>query len=176
MGNTLSRSSTARWPNERRTRQRELAFWSRPRWRDRFPIALILGATLFDLLASSAPLSDVARVQRHRLLARHPGALGSFGAVFTGLALSKWTIGGRSHLWHHLFVWPGVHRDRRRAIWRLVVGRNLPARLAIYLLRWACLRAHRRRRILRRQSCSWVSDGAEITVHNESDMRTGEHF
>ena len=112
-------------------------FWSRAHGgATHFPIALILGATLFDLLAFFSP--NLAKRREFSTIGYWLvilGALGSFGAVFTGLALSKWTIGGTGlMLRHHLFVWPAFAAIVGAATWRLVVGREPSRRgFAIYL-------------------------------------------
>jgi uncharacterized membrane protein len=112
-------------------------FWSRAHGlATHFPIALILGATLFDLLAFFSPRSATRREFNaigYWLVIL--GALGSFGAVFTGLALSNWTIAGTGLiLQHHLFVWPAFTAIVGAATWRLVVGQQPSRRgFAIYL-------------------------------------------
>ena len=60
---------------------------------------------------------------------------GSFGAVFSGLALSKWTFGGTGLvLRHHLFVWPSFALIVGLGTWRFLVGRDISRRIyAIYL-------------------------------------------
>ncbi len=70
------------------------------------------------------------------------GALGSFGAVFTGLALSKWVVGGTgSILRHHIFVWPAFGLIVGLGAWRFLVGPR-PARspfiIYIAILLLAC--------------------------------------
>ena len=61
------------------------------------------------------------------------GALGSFGAVFSGLVLSKGTIGGTGAvLRHHYFVWPAFTLIVGLATWRFLVGRD-PSRRAFTL-------------------------------------------
>ena len=112
-------------------------FWSRVHGgATHFPIALILGAAFFDLLAFFLPPSpkrrDFSAIGYWLVIL---GALGSFGAVFSGLALSKWTIGGSGLiLQHHLFVWPAFALIVGAATWRFVVG-SQPSRrgFAIYL-------------------------------------------
>ena len=72
------------------------------------PIALIFAAAFFDALAFFCHRSS----KRHEFKAIGYwlviiGALGSFGAVFSGLVLSKGAIGGTGAvLRHHYFVWP----------------------------------------------------------------------
>ena len=112
-------------------------FWSRAHGgATHFPIALILGAAFFDLLAFCLPRSPNRRdfsVIGYWLVIL--GALGCFGAVFTGLALSKWTIAGTGLLLrHHLFVWPTFALIVGAAIWRYMAGRQPSRRgFRIYL-------------------------------------------
>jgi uncharacterized membrane protein len=61
------------------------------------------------------------------------GALGSFGAVFSGVMLSKGAIGGTGALLrHHYFVWPAFVLIVGLATWRFLVGRA-PSRRAYKL-------------------------------------------
>jgi uncharacterized membrane protein len=112
-------------------------FWSRAHGgATHFPIALILGAALFDLLAFFLPRStrrrDFSAIGYWLVIL---GALGSFGAVFTGLALTHWTIAGTGLiLRHHLFVWPAFALIVGAATWRFVVGKQPSRRgFALYL-------------------------------------------
>src|SRR5207302_672356 len=113
-------------------------FWSRVHGGvTHFPIALIFGAALFDALS----------FVRHRSAKQHEcaiigywlvilGAAGAVAAVFSGLALSKWNIGGTGlMLQHHLFAWPAFALIIALATRRLLVGPN-PSRtgLAAYLV------------------------------------------
>src|SRR6478672_4336909 len=107
-------------------------FWSRVHGgATHFPIALIFSAAFFDALGFFWPKSSRRRefaVLGYWLVIL--GALGSFGAVFSGLALSKWIIGGTGQLLHHhLFVWPAFALIVGLATWRLLVGYH-PARPA----------------------------------------------
>jgi uncharacterized membrane protein len=101
-----------------------------------FPIALILGAMFFDALGFFLHRS---RRQREFSVTGYwltiLGALGSFGAVFSGLALSKWKIGGTGLLLrHHLFVWPAFALIVGLAAWRFLIGNQPTHRgFAIYL-------------------------------------------
>lgn len=112
-------------------------FWSRLHGgATHFPIALIIGAALFDSLSlvwrGSGRRRDFA-VLGYWLVTL--GALGSLAAVFSGLALSKWEIGGTGALLrHHLFVWPAFTLIVGLATWRTLVG-YWPSRIAfrIYL-------------------------------------------
>ena|SRR5207248_2898040 len=101
------------------------------------PIALIFAATFFDMLGffcrRSGKRRDFKAIGYWLVIV---GALGSFGAVFSGLALSKWTIGGKGTLLrHHLFVWPAFALIVGLATWRFLVGRAPSRRaLALYLV------------------------------------------
>jgi uncharacterized membrane protein len=102
-----------------------------------FPIALIVAAAFFDTLAffwrRPAKQHNFKTIGYWLVIL---GALGSFGAVFSGLALSKWTVGGTGAvLRHHLFVWPAFALIVGLATWRFLVG-NSPSRraLAMYLV------------------------------------------
>lgn len=102
-----------------------------------FPIALIFAAVLFDALAFSCPRWGKRREFKaigYWLVIF--GALGSFGAVFSGLALSHWTVSGTgSVLRHHLFVWPAFALIVGLGTWRFLVGRDPSRRaLALYLI------------------------------------------
>jgi uncharacterized membrane protein len=109
-------------------------FWSRLHGgATHFPIALVLGAALFDTLGFVVPSAKGGefRVMGYWLMIL--GALGSFGAVFSGLALSKWVIGGTGLvLRHHLFVWPAFALIVALGTWRYLVGRD-PSRRALLL-------------------------------------------
>jgi uncharacterized membrane protein len=98
------------------------------------PIALIFGAALFDALGFFLRGSSKQREFRATgswlvILS----ALGSFGAVFSGLALSEPTIGGTGlMLRHHPFVWPSFALIVCLASWRFLVRHN-PSRRAFAL-------------------------------------------
>ncbi len=112
-------------------------FWSRAHGAaTHFPIALVLGAAFFDLLAFLLPRSRKGRDFRaigYWLVIL--GAISSFAAVFTGLALTNWTVAGTGLiLRHHLFVWPAFTLIVGAATWRFVVGREPSRRgFGIYL-------------------------------------------
>jgi uncharacterized membrane protein len=112
-------------------------FWSRVHGgMTHFPIALILGAALFDALGFFLHRSSKQRelsVTGYWLTIL--GALGSLGAVFSGLALSKWKIGGTGLLLrHHLFVWPAFALIVGLATWRFLIGnQSSQSGFAIYL-------------------------------------------
>jgi uncharacterized membrane protein len=101
------------------------------------PIALIFAAAFFDALAffyRHSPRRNEFKAIGYWLVIF--GALGTFGAVFSGLALSKWTIGGTGTvLRHHLFVWPAFALIVGLATWRFLVGRDPSQRAsALYLV------------------------------------------
>ena len=112
-------------------------FWSRLHGGlTHFPIALILGAMFFDALGfflHSSPKHREFSLTGYWLTIF--GALGSLGAVFSGLALSKWKIGGTGLLLrHHLLVWPAFALVVGLATWRFLIGNQSTHRgLAIYL-------------------------------------------
>lgn len=112
-------------------------FWSRLHGgATHFPIALIFGAALFDGLGFIW-----RRCQRRRefkLVAYWLAifaALSCFAAVFSGLALSKWKIGGTGLLWrHHLFVWPAFALIVALGMWRFLVGYDISRRASAFYL------------------------------------------
>ena len=63
------------------------------------------------------------------------GALGSIGAVLSGLVISRWQLWGRGNLaHHHTFLWPAFGLLTGLAVWRLVVGNRASNRaFRIYL-------------------------------------------
>jgi uncharacterized membrane protein len=102
-----------------------------------FPIALIFGAAFFDTLGfflQRSPKQRDFNATGYWLVIL--SALGSFGAVLSGLALSKGTIGGTGPLLrHHLFVWPALTLTVGLATWRFIVGDQPPRRaFALYLV------------------------------------------
>jgi uncharacterized membrane protein len=112
-------------------------FWSRMHGgATHLPIGLALGAAFFDTLAfvfRHSPKQREFRVTAYWLIII--AALGSFGAVFSGLALSKWTFGGTGlMLRHHLFVWPSFALIVGLGAWRFLVGPDVTRRVyALYL-------------------------------------------
>jgi uncharacterized membrane protein len=100
------------------------------------PIGLIFAAAFFDALAFFCPRSlkwsEFKAIGYWLVIV---GALGSFGAVFSGLLLSKGTIGGTGAvLWHHYFVWPAFGFIIGLATWRFLVGRDPSSRaFTLYL-------------------------------------------
>ena len=88
-----------------------------------FPIALLLFATLCDLVSVTFRKLRFARGLRSAsLCGLAVAALGSLGAVVSGVALSRGDLWGRGYLgWHHRFVWPAFGLLLALAVWRLVV-------------------------------------------------------
>jgi uncharacterized membrane protein len=89
-----------------------------------FPIALLLFSTLCDFVSvtfKKLPFARGLRIVSFYGLA--VAALGSLGAVVSGIALAKGDLWGRGYLgWHHRFVWPAFGLLVALAVWRLVVG------------------------------------------------------
>jgi uncharacterized membrane protein len=98
------------------------------------PIALIFAAAFFDALAffgrPSAKRTEFKAIGYWLVII---GGIGSFGAVFSGVVLSKGTMAGSGAvLRHHYFVWPAFTLIVGLATWRLLVGRD-PTRRAFTL-------------------------------------------
>ena len=104
-----------------------------------FPIALVMASVLFDLVGSLAPdNADKSRSAGFRTAGFYTlilGALGSLGAVASGLVISHGQLWGRGNLArHHTFLWPAFGLLMALAIWRLLVGNSASRRgLRIYL-------------------------------------------
>jgi uncharacterized membrane protein len=102
-----------------------------------FPIALLLFSTACDFFAvvfNKLKFARELRVVSFYGLA--VAALASFGAIVSGIALTKGDLWGRGYFaWHHRFVWPAFGLLVALAVWRLVV-RNSMSRtgLCIYLI------------------------------------------
>ena len=110
-------------------------FWSRMHGGvTHFPIALIFGAAFFEIIGFlfSSRQRDF-RITGYWLLVL--GGISSFGAMLSGLALSKWVISGKGLLFqHHLFVWPAFALIVGLTSWRVMVGQSPSRRaFAIYL-------------------------------------------
>jgi uncharacterized membrane protein len=100
------------------------------------PIALNFAAAFFDLLAFFCRRSSRRReFEAIGYWLVIVGALGSFGAVFSGLVLTKGVVGGTGAiLWHHYFVWPAFILFVGLATWRFLVGRDpSPRAFKLYL-------------------------------------------
>jgi uncharacterized membrane protein len=63
------------------------------------------------------------------------GAIGSIGAVVSGLVISHGQLWGRGNLArHHLFLWPAFGLLTGLAVWRVVVGSHASTRsLKLYM-------------------------------------------
>lgn len=113
------------------------AFWIRVHGGStHFPIALLMAATMFDLFGHVWPS------EKRRGEFRSGGfylivcaALSSFGAVVSGLIISKWQIAGTGlTAKHHLFVWPAFGLMLALAVWRIIVGNEASRRgFTVYL-------------------------------------------
>lgn len=102
-----------------------------------FPIALLLFSTLCDFVSvtfKKLPFARGLRLVSFYGLA--VAALGSLGAVVSGIALTKGDLWGRGYLgWHHRFVWPAFGLLVALAVWRLVVGCEMSrAGTRVYLI------------------------------------------
>jgi len=101
-----------------------------------FPIALVITSMLFDVLGYVWPVQTRRRefhaVGFYLIVG---AALTSFGAVLSGLVISKWVVVGTGlTAKHHLFVWPAFALMIALAVWRLITGYEASRRgFAIYL-------------------------------------------
>ena len=93
-----------------------------------FPIALMLVSAFCD--GASLIPGDADRQRGLRFTATVTiilGALGSYGAVASGLVMTKWQVWGHGTLLrHHQFVWPAFALMTGLATWR-VLTRHTPA-------------------------------------------------
>src|SRR5258708_10304214 len=102
-------------------------------------VALVRASVLFDLVGLLAPDNgDKSRRSGFRAAGFYTlilGALGSLGAVLSGLVISRWQLWGRGTLaHHHMFLWPAFGLLTGLAVWRLVVGNHASNRaFRIYL-------------------------------------------
>jgi len=101
-----------------------------------FPIAFLFGAALFDAIGFFLPDPSKQRsFQATGYWLLILSGLSSFGAVFSGLAVSRSSLGGTgSLLQHHLFAWPAFALIVGLTSWRVVVV-STPSRraFAVYL-------------------------------------------
>ena len=104
-----------------------------------FPIALVMASVAFDLASVIIPEStDGSRRAGFRVAGYYTlllAALGSIGAVVSGLMISRGQLWGHGNLaHHHTFLWPAFGMVVALACWRLVVGsRASHAAFKIYL-------------------------------------------
>lgn len=101
-----------------------------------FPIALMLVSAFCD--GASLIPGDAERQRGFRFTATVTivlGALGSYGAVASGLVMTKWQVWGHGTLLrHHQFVWPACALMTGLATWRVLTRREPAAKpTAIYL-------------------------------------------
>jgi uncharacterized membrane protein len=102
-----------------------------------FPIALLLFSTLCDFVSVTFKKLPFARGLRVvSLYGLAVAALGSLGAVVSGIALTKGDLWGRGYLgWHHRFVWPAFGLLVALAVWRSVVRDEISrVGLCLYLV------------------------------------------
>jgi uncharacterized membrane protein len=99
----------------------------------------VMASVLFDLVGLLAP-DNADKSRRAGLRAAGfcsliLGALGSLGAVLSGLVISHGQLWGRGNLArHHTYLWPAFGLLMALAVWRLVVGNHASSRgLRIYL-------------------------------------------
>jgi uncharacterized membrane protein len=102
-----------------------------------FPIALLLFSTTCDFV--SVTFRKLTFAQELRLVSFYGlavAALASFGAVISGIALTKGDLWGRGYFaWHHRFVWPAFGLLVALAVWRLVARKSISrSGLCVYLL------------------------------------------
>ena len=90
-----------------------------------FPIALMLVSTFCDCAALLHRHEDWRRTLRATATVTIAlGALGSYGAVATGLIMTKWQVWGHGTLLrHHQFVWPAFALMTGLATWRVFAHR-----------------------------------------------------
>jgi uncharacterized membrane protein len=104
-----------------------------------FPIALVMASVLFDVVGLLMPdNADKSRRAGFRAAGFYTlilGALGSLGAVLSGMVISHGQVWGRGNLArHHTFLWPAFGLLIALAIWRMLVGNRASRRgLRIYL-------------------------------------------
>ena len=102
-----------------------------------FPIALLLFSTLCDFVSVTFKKLPFARGLRAvSFYGLAVAALGSLGAVVSGIALTKGDLWGRGYLgWHHRFVWPAFGLLVALAVWRVVVRDEISrVGLCVYLI------------------------------------------
>jgi uncharacterized membrane protein len=102
-----------------------------------FTVALSFASVLFDAAAFVFPGSNRSRgLHLAGFYTLEIGALGSFGAVFTGLIMTNWSLLGHGALGaHHAFVWPAFALLIELALWRLFVRESASRRaFGLYLV------------------------------------------
>ncbi len=116
------------------------SFWARMHGgTTHFPVALMMASVAFDtagfLLKTNPPSPRSAGLHAAGFYALLLGALGSLGAVVSGLMLTRGDVWGRGNLQrHHLFLWPAFALLIALAVWRLAVRDRASRRaFGIYL-------------------------------------------
>ena len=102
-----------------------------------FPIVLLAGSVLFDVLGFYWPDRSVRRgLHFAGVCAALVGVSFTFVAVASGLLISNWrTLGSGSLLRHHIFVWPVFGISIALVVWRLIMGERASSyTFAIYLV------------------------------------------
>jgi uncharacterized membrane protein len=98
-----------------------------------FPIALLLFSTGCDfgsLVLGEQLRRELRRVSFYGLIA---AALGSLGAVVSGIAITQGDLWGRGDmLRHHQFIWPAFTLLIALSIWRLIV-RDRVSRVGLWI-------------------------------------------
>src|SRR3954464_5784320 len=95
-----------------------------------FPIVLLFVSVLLDLLAIYWR-DDAARRGLHAAgaLLATIAVIAPFGAVISGLVISRWrTMGTGSLLRHHVFVWPAFTISIALVVWRIIMGDRASSR------------------------------------------------
>jgi uncharacterized membrane protein len=88
-----------------------------------FPIALLIGSFLFDLIGFYVKQDKASRdLHSAGYYSLVLGALGGFAAVLSGAMLTQWQLMGHGRLLlHHKFVWPAFGLLTALAVWRIMV-------------------------------------------------------
>jgi len=88
-----------------------------------FPIVLLFVSVLLDLVALCWRDQPARRgLHAAAALLACIAVVASFGAVISGLIISRWrTLGTGSMLRHHIFVWPAFAISIALVIWRLIM-------------------------------------------------------
>jgi uncharacterized membrane protein len=101
-----------------------------------FPIVLLFVSVVLDVLALYWRDQSARRGLRSAAsLLATVAVVASFGAVASGLVISRWsTMGTGSLLRHHIFVWPAFTISIALVVWRVIMReRATPRAFAIYI-------------------------------------------
>jgi uncharacterized membrane protein len=99
-----------------------------------FPIVLLFVSVVLDVLALCWPDQSARRgLQSAATLLAAVAVVASFGAIASGLVISRWrTMGTGSLLRHHLFVRPAFTVSIGLVVWRVIMReRATPRAFAI---------------------------------------------